>query len=416
MAKRLTYSRLHPIFTRFQSTKVSKPLRVLFCGSDDFSSASLRALHAEQKTNPEGIASIDILCRPGKPTGRGLKFTRDVPIKAVADELGLPVHERDTFTGWELPRPSDESINLIIAVSFGLFVPPRILRSVEYGGLNVHPSMLPNFRGPAPLQHMIMYGSQHAGITLQTLDEKDFDHGKILSQTPQKDLQRIDKKCTYQKLLEYVTPMAANMLVQGIRDKVYVPPYKERGWYQTSKLRLAPKITAADREINWKVRHASYIDRRARALGRLWNRVGIDPHTTKRFIFEDIEVVPLPEAVKEWYSLIEQQEPKGIYHDGIEKARLKNEIRFLNIKQEPEDDWAQLYVEDGDAVIFPTGDRGGIRVTEITVEGLGKKPASQAMKSVKEDEEWELRRGKNYSFRLKQKGPKIRKSEVKANY
>jgi methionyl-tRNA formyltransferase len=84
-----------------------------------------------------------------------------VPIKAVAQKLGLTVHERDTFTGWQvsqkwirtymgancsqLPRPRNESINLIIAVSFGLFVPPRILKSAEYGGLNVHPSLLPKY-------------------------------------------------------------------------------------------------------------------------------------------------------------------------------------------------------------------------------------------------------------------------------
>lgn len=82
-----------------------------------------------------------------------------MPIKAAAQELGLPLHERDTFTGWnvrigihcrfsgadyiQLPKPNDESINLIVAVSFGLFVPSRILKAAEYGGLNVHPSLLP---------------------------------------------------------------------------------------------------------------------------------------------------------------------------------------------------------------------------------------------------------------------------------
>jgi len=130
------------------TSKVSKPLRVLFCGSDDFSCESLRALHQEQQDNSELIASIDVMCRPGKKSGRGMTQIRDVPIKAVAKELGLTIHERDTFTGWELPRPQNESINLIIAVSFGLFVPPRILKSSEYGGLNVHPSLLPKFAPP----------------------------------------------------------------------------------------------------------------------------------------------------------------------------------------------------------------------------------------------------------------------------
>lgn len=63
--------------SRFYSAKSSKPLRILFCGSDDFSSASLRALHAELERNPQLIKSIDVLCRPGKPSGRSLKNIRE---------------------------------------------------------------------------------------------------------------------------------------------------------------------------------------------------------------------------------------------------------------------------------------------------------------------------------------------------
>ncbi|KAF3058154.1 Methionyl-tRNA formyltransferase, mitochondrial [Daldinia childiae] len=74
--------------------------------------------------------------------------------------------------------------NLIIAVSFGLFVPPRLLRAAQYGGLNVHPSLLPDLRGPAPLQHALLAGHTHTGISLQTLDDRAFDHGLILARTP----------------------------------------------------------------------------------------------------------------------------------------------------------------------------------------------------------------------------------------
>lgn len=271
--------------------------------------------------------------------------------------------------------------------------------------------ILNSFRGPAPLQRMILFGANSAGVTLQTLDEKDFDHGIILAQTRQNELLPISKTCTYQELLENITPVAANMLVQGIRDKVYVPPYEDRSWYQNAQLRRAPKVTAADREINWKVSSGAHIDRSARALGRLWNKVGVDPFTTKRFIFEDVEMVPLPEAIKAWFSFIEKNSPSGNYHEGIERARLKHEIRLLNIKLEQEDDWAQLYVEDGDAVIFPTRRQTAIRVKEITVEGSGRKSARHVMSSINADEGWELRRGKGFSFRLKLKGPKIRRLE-----
>lgn len=60
-----------------QIPKTSKPLRILFCGSDAFSSASLRGLYEEQRRNPDLIASIDVLCRPGKPSGRSLKTIRE---------------------------------------------------------------------------------------------------------------------------------------------------------------------------------------------------------------------------------------------------------------------------------------------------------------------------------------------------
>lgn len=63
--------------SRFLSTKFSKPLRILYCGSDDFSSTALRALHAEQQRDPGSIASIDVMCRPGKRTGRSLKKIRE---------------------------------------------------------------------------------------------------------------------------------------------------------------------------------------------------------------------------------------------------------------------------------------------------------------------------------------------------
>lgn len=71
-----------------------------------------------------------------------------VPIKKVAgpDDLNLDIHQIDTFTGWAPPKP----IDLIIAVSFGLLVPPRILNGAKYGGLNVHPSLLPESVTGAP--------------------------------------------------------------------------------------------------------------------------------------------------------------------------------------------------------------------------------------------------------------------------
>ncbi|KAH8156059.1 hypothetical protein CIB48_g12188, partial [Xylaria polymorpha] len=80
--------------------KTSDPLHILFCGSDEFSCASLKALHDEHVRNPDLVRSIDVVVRPGKRTGRGYKVVRDPPIRSLAESLGLQIHERDTFTGW----------------------------------------------------------------------------------------------------------------------------------------------------------------------------------------------------------------------------------------------------------------------------------------------------------------------------
>ncbi|KAI1327203.1 Formyltransferase [Xylariaceae sp. FL0255] len=220
--------------------KISDPLRILFCGSDAFSCASLEALHQEHSQNPGLIESIDVVIRPSKRTGRGNRKIRHPPIRDLANSLGLPIHKRDTFTGWDMP----EGTNLIIAVSFGLFVPPRLLQASKYGGLNLHPSLLPDLRGPAPLHHALLRGDKMTGVSLQTLDSKAFDHGIILAQTPKdeshEDALRIPDNCTtVPQLLDIVTPVAARMLVQGLRDGLHVRPHVDQSWWGGS---TAPQV------------------------------------------------------------------------------------------------------------------------------------------------------------------------------
>ena len=279
--KRLSYFRSsvfrYPIATRsYAITKVSDPLRILFCGSDDFSVDSLKALHNEHKSQPDIIKSIDVVCKPAKRVGRGLKKVREVPIAEAARELSLPLHQINTFTGWQPPKPEVEAINLIITVSFGLFVPPRILQGAKYGGLNVHPSLLPDFRGSAPLHHTLLTGCARTGVSLQTLHDKHFDHGIILAQTrlPGFQIPNHDET-TVPELLSLMAPKGADMLVQGIRERLYVSPLKEVQQQMENGnallTRPAPKIVPEDRHIDWGSWTSETILRKQRILGPLWN-------------------------------------------------------------------------------------------------------------------------------------------------
>ncbi|KAL4821643.1 formyl transferase [Aspergillus spinulosporus] len=272
----LRQTRFRPsLAPRLLSTKAYDPLRILFCGSDHFSIASLKALYDEHKKRPDRIASIDVVCRPGKRVGRGMKQIREVPIKFIASDLGLPIHEVDTFTGWQPPVYPDGPINLIVAVSFGLFVPPRILNGAKYGGLNVHPSLLPDFRGPAPLHHILLAGRTTTGVSLQTLHLQHFDHGTILAQTPSPGFEIPNPdSCTVPELLDIVAPKGAELLVKGIQEGLFVLPLKNAGWYTAEPKDLvhATKIKPEDKHIDWATWTWTTISRRERVLGPLWSK------------------------------------------------------------------------------------------------------------------------------------------------
>jgi methionyl-tRNA formyltransferase len=263
---------------------------------------------------------------------------------------------------------------------------------------------------------MILTGATSCGVTLQTLDDKSFDNGLILAQTPQK-LSKIPYKdrITYEELLDHLTPMAAKLLVLGIRNRLFVPPLINAGWYAGKILHHAPKITAADREINWLDWNSTYIERHARALGRLWNRVLVGPFEEKRFIFEDAEAVPLPDAIQKWFD--HNQRREILDDEMIQDGTL---VRFIvhRVPAPKNNIYASLYVEDGDAIIIAPNDlskgdkKQGIRVKEITVEGMGKKPARQAMQIIEERTEWFVsRNGPHMTLQAERLGLRIRRYE-----
>jgi methionyl-tRNA formyltransferase len=191
-----------------------------------------------------------------------------VPIKPIATSLSLPLHQIDTFTSWTPPTPSPP--NLIITVSFGLLVPSRILNTATYGGLNIHPSLLPDLRGPAPLQHALLTHRSHTGVSLQTMHPTKFDHGVVLAQTPQPGIP-IPDNATPQSLLETLGPLGAEMLVRGIEENLFLPPHQDASHTPAHEPLHAPKITPSDREILWSSWSSSEILLRDRVLGRLWD-------------------------------------------------------------------------------------------------------------------------------------------------
>ncbi|KAK6433186.1 Methionyl-tRNA formyltransferase [Oleoguttula sp. CCFEE 5521] len=237
-------------------------LRVLFCGADAFSIYSLKALHDLHLAQPDTIVSIDVVCRPDKRVGPGLKQVRE------AFELDLPLHQIDTFTGWSPPH----DIDLIVTVSFGLLVPARLLKAATYGGVNVHPSLLPDLRGPAPIHHALLHGREYTGVSLQTMHPTAFDAGVVLAQTPAPGTP-IAGDATIAELVASLGQAGADMLTAVIVDRTYAPPYQAIASIDLAgtPLQHAPKITPEDRRIDWSTWTSETILRRDRVLGRLWD-------------------------------------------------------------------------------------------------------------------------------------------------
>ncbi|KAF2117814.1 formyl transferase [Lophiotrema nucula] len=279
----------------YSSKAVADPLKILFCGSDEFSIASLEAVHAAKLEEPQLVESIDVVHRPGKRTGRGLKVVRDVPIKHFAkDDLGLTTHEIDTFTGWTPPVP----YNLVIAVSFGLFVPPRILCAAKYGGLNVHPSLLPDLRGPAPIHHTLLKKRKMTGVTIQTLHPKHFDHGTIIAQTPPPGLPLdVVPELTPAKLTSVLGKAGAKMLVDVLKNQAFLHPLRDHGWYGSTDNPIdhAEKITKQHRFVDHDNSIGEDVDRRNRVLGNLWCTLP----NGKRVILDDIRLSNFPKPSRQ---------------------------------------------------------------------------------------------------------------------
>ncbi|KAF5535290.1 methionyl-tRNA formyltransferase [Fusarium mexicanum] len=254
------------LFSQSVTRNSPDPLRILFCGSDEFSCASLKALHEEHRHNKNLVESLAVMVLPPRRMGRGFKTLREVPSQNLY-RMGL---------------------------SFGLFVPPRILTSAKYGGLNVHPSLLPDLRGPAPIHHAILQGYDYTGISLQTLDHRTFDHGTVLSQTSRPGIS-IPPGCTVQELTSLLAPIGAQMLVQGLRDGVYVPPRQNTGWraqeLSGEQLVHAPKVTKADGRIKWTRWTGDDIVQRIRVLGSVWTHAINKKGDKKRLIFQDVETI-----------------------------------------------------------------------------------------------------------------------------
>ena len=214
-------------------------MQILFMGTAELSCASLQALASDEK-----FRVIAVVTQPDKPKGRELRL-QPSPVKALALKLRLPVLQpvraRDEKFIAELRELKPD---LIVVVAYGQILPPAILDLPRYGCLNVHTSLLPKYRGAAPIQWAIAHGDVETGVTIMKMDA-GLDTGPILSQsrTP------IHAADDSNRLHDRLAHLGADLLVQTIPDyitgKIQPVPQPADG------ASYAAKIKKEDGRIDW---------------------------------------------------------------------------------------------------------------------------------------------------------------------
>jgi len=150
-------------------------LRVAFAGTPEFAVPALRALADSSHT------LVGVLTQPDRPAGRGRELKKS-PVKQVALELGLPLAQPPQLKSVEQRAPLVQwASDVLIVVAYGLLLPPAALTVPRLGCLNIHASLLPRWRGAAPIQWAILAGDSATGVTIMQLD-RGLDTGPLLAQ------------------------------------------------------------------------------------------------------------------------------------------------------------------------------------------------------------------------------------------
>ena len=223
--------------------------RLAFMGSPDFAVPALRALHAA------GHEIAAVYCQPPRPAGRG-QAVRRCPVHEAAEAMGLEVRTPVRLRRDEAAQAAFAALGLDVAVvaAYGLILPQAMLDAPRRGCLNIHASLLPRWRGAAPIQAALLAGDAQTGITIMQMDA-GLDTGAMLAW----DSVPIGTTTTAGELHDALAAMGARLVLE-VLDNAPAPVAQP-----AEGASYAAKLTREDGRIDWRL-DAAALDRRVRAL------------------------------------------------------------------------------------------------------------------------------------------------------
>lgn len=225
--------------------------KIIFMGTPDFSTKILEMLIAEHDV-------IAVVTQPDRSVGRKRKLTPP-PVKQLAEEHGLPVYQPEKLAqSDDLQTLIDMDADLIVTAAFGQLLPKALLDAPQYGAINVHASLLPKYRGGAPIHQAIIDGQKETGVTIMYMAEK-LDAGDIIAQQAIAIESTDDVGSMHDKL----SFLGANLLQQTLPD--IINGTQDATPQDESEASFASNISREDERLDWS-RSAEAIHNHIRGL------------------------------------------------------------------------------------------------------------------------------------------------------
>jgi methionyl-tRNA formyltransferase len=289
-------------------------LRIIFMGTAELSCASLNALAGDK-----AFFVAAVVTQPDKPKGRDLKL-QPSPVKSLALKLQLPLLQparaRDEQFIAELRAFKPD---LIVVVAYGQLLPQTILDLPQFGCLNVHTSLLPKYRGAAPIQWAIANGETETGVTVMKMDV-GLDTGPIVSQRRTAILPEDNSSTLHDRLARLGAELLAQTIPDFVTGKVQPVPQPAGG------VSHAHKIKKEDGRIDWSL-----------PAKTIWNRLRAFTPWPGAFTF--LAGKPNPHLLKIWKAEIAEQsggagEILSADKNGITVGCGENALRILELQRE----------------------------------------------------------------------------------
>ncbi len=228
-------------------------MRVVFMGTPDFAKESLKSIYNA------GFNIIGVVTNPDKPKGRGMKFSKS-PVKEFAEDKGISIYQPNKIKNNEefINKIKSLKPDIICVVAYGKILPKEILEIPKLGCINVHGSLLPKYRGAAPIQWAVLNGDKETGVTTMYMDE-GMDTGDIIL----KEKVEIDENETTGELWARLAIIGGKLLVKTLKqiEEGTAPRIK-----QSENYTIAPMLDKKMAKIDWENKTAKDIKNLVRGL------------------------------------------------------------------------------------------------------------------------------------------------------